>query len=152
MGRVTSWKNACTMVETVIQKSPLSPPRAVRRSERKKEVFAERGQACAGKANTRQSGSGPAAVFWREAGETAAYALLGLAAGLGIGAVVGVFGGAILPQAAVVCIVAYLFNFGHSVYNQRVREDIVWHVVRRIGVQREELPLRGKPGAFPVLP
>lgn len=63
-----------------------------------------------------------------------------------------VFGGAILPQAAVVCIVAYLFNFGHSVYNQRVREDIVWHVVRRIGVQRKELPLRGKLGAFPVLP
>ena len=60
--------------------------RAVRRSERKKEVFAERGQACAGTANTRQSGFGPAAVFWREAGETAAYALLGLAAGLGIGA------------------------------------------------------------------
>ena len=28
MGRVTSWKSACTVVETVIQKSPLSPPPA----------------------------------------------------------------------------------------------------------------------------
>lgn len=64
-----------------------------------------------------------------------------------------VFGVSLLPQAAVVCVMAYLFNFGHSVYNQRIREDIVLHFVRSIGMRREELPLQGKLyGRNPLLP
>lgn len=51
------------------------------------------------------------------------------------------FGGALLPHAALVCITAYFFNFGHSVYNQRVREDVVVRTVRRMRVQNGILPL-----------
>ena len=46
------------------------------------------------------------------------------------------FGGSFLLPAAVVCVAAYLFNFGHSVYNQRVREDITVKAVRRMRARR----------------
>ena len=48
------------------------------------------------------------------------------------------FGGGILPYAAVCCVAAYLCNFGHSVYDQRVREDIVR---RALGGLRKQRPL-----------
>ena len=48
------------------------------------------------------------------------------------------FGGGILPYAAVCCVAAYLCNFGHSVYDQRVREDIVR---RALGGLRKKRPL-----------
>lgn len=51
------------------------------------------------------------------------------------------FGGDLLPYAAVVCIAAYLFNFGHSVYDQKVREDIVRRVIRRRRRKKRPLPL-----------
>ena len=51
------------------------------------------------------------------------------------------FGGDFLLPAAIVCVTAYLFNFGNSVYNQRVREDIVAKAVRRIRIRRGLLPL-----------
>lgn len=41
-----------------------------------------------------------------------------------------VFGGEYLPFAAVACIAAYLFNFGHSVYDQRVREGVAGRLFR----------------------
>ena len=52
------------------------------------------------------------------------------------------FGAAFLPFAAVACIAAYLFNFGHSVYPQRLREGVVRPFPR---LRREErrLPLSG---------
>ncbi len=54
-----------------------------------------------------------------------------------------IFGGDLIVHATIVCIVAYLFNFGHSVYNQtRIREDIVTRVVRRIGTKSSDLPLK----------
>ena len=43
--------------------------------------------------------------------------------------------------AAVVCVTAYLFNFGHSVYNQRVREDVWTRVLRRYRARSGALPL-----------
>ena len=52
------------------------------------------------------------------------------------------FGGALLPHAAIVCVAAYLFNFGHSVYNQKVREDVVRKaLVRTIYGKKRPLPL-----------
>lgn len=48
------------------------------------------------------------------------------------------FGCGILPYAAVCCVAAYLCNFGHSVYDQRVREDIVR---RALGGLRKKRPL-----------
>ena len=52
------------------------------------------------------------------------------------------FGGDLLPYAAVVCIAAYLFNFGHSVYDQKVREDVIRKAVgRRIRRKKRRLPL-----------
>lgn len=55
-----------------------------------------------------------------------------------------IFGGGMLPYAAIACIAAYLFNFGHSVYDQRVREDIVAHVVKKIA-KKNKLPRLPKP-------
>ena len=40
------------------------------------------------------------------------------------------FGGDLLPYAAIVCVTAYLFNFGHSVYAQAVREGVARTAVR----------------------
>ena len=51
------------------------------------------------------------------------------------------FGGNLLPYAAVVCVAAYLFNFGHSVYDQRVREDIVRAAAARLAPRKKLLPL-----------
>lgn len=50
------------------------------------------------------------------------------------------FGAELLPFAAVACIAAYLFNFGHSVYPQRVREGVVRPFARRAD-KRAPLPL-----------
>lgn len=50
------------------------------------------------------------------------------------------FGGGLLPYAAVCCVAAYLCNFGHSVYDQRVREDVVRRAVLRLR-KRRRLPL-----------
>ena len=53
------------------------------------------------------------------------------------------FGGASLPYMAVVCVAAYLFNFGKSVYNQKVREDIAAKIIHRLYKKRPlELPRR----------
>lgn len=51
------------------------------------------------------------------------------------------FGAQLLPYAAVACIAAYLFNFGHSVYPQRVREGVVRPFARgRAGKKALPLP------------
>ena len=52
-----------------------------------------------------------------------------------------VFGGGAAVPAAVVCVTAYLFNFGHSVYNQRVREDVWTRALRRYRARSGALPL-----------
>lgn len=43
-----------------------------------------------------------------------------------------IFGGASLPFMAIACLAAYLFNFGRSVYNQKVRETVIESLERRI--------------------
>lgn len=51
------------------------------------------------------------------------------------------FGASALPCAAAVCAVAYLFNFGKSVYDQKVREDVAAKLVHKIAKKRAPLPL-----------
>ena len=51
------------------------------------------------------------------------------------------FGGDLLPYAAIVCITAYLFNFGHSVYAQAVREGVARTAVRPARSKKKMLPL-----------
>lgn len=50
------------------------------------------------------------------------------------------FGGASLPFMAIVCVAAYLFNFGKSVYNQKIREDIAAKIIHRLQ-KKPRLPL-----------
>lgn len=52
------------------------------------------------------------------------------------------FGGAALPYMAIVCVAAYLFNFGKSVYNQKVREDVAARIVHRLYKRPLEVPKR----------
>lgn len=52
-----------------------------------------------------------------------------------------VFGGAFLPYAAIACVAAYLFNFGHSVYNQRVSEDVFGRIARIRRGKKRLLPV-----------
>lgn len=42
------------------------------------------------------------------------------------------FGADALPYMAVVCVTAYIFNFGKSVYDQKVREDIAAKILYRL--------------------
>lgn len=56
------------------------------------------------------------------------------------------FGGALLPHAAIVCTAAYLFNFNRSVYDQRYREGVTSRSVFRNRFRQSELPLLHRAG------
>ena len=51
------------------------------------------------------------------------------------------FGTNALPYMAIVCVAAYLFNFGKSVYDQKVREDVAAKILHRLQKKPRRLPL-----------